>query len=213
MIQINPSDSYEKQLLATNRISARSILDEQYKTGGLAAIEKIIGEALESIGNKWENGDASLAQVYLAGIITEEIIDSYFTEFSERQTQQPRIGICVLLDYHALGKRLVVSVLKSHGYIIEDYGSGLSVSDMVAAFRDNPVDILLISTLMLSSALKISNLREELIKINPDVKIIPGGAPFRLNKNLWHSVGADGHGENASDAVRIIKELTGGINE
>lgn len=110
---------------------------------------------MKIIGDGWEVGEYSLAQVYMAGVICEEIFDKLFPESEIKRIDMPKIAICVYLDHHALGKRIVKSVIRSNGYEIIDLGEGLNAEDLVTACLENKIDILLISTLMLSSALKI----------------------------------------------------------
>ncbi|HPQ47214.1 MAG TPA: cobalamin-dependent protein [Clostridia bacterium] len=200
---------YEGFLLSADRLNAARILDDANKTSGFPGVEKIVSSALESIGDKWESGEVSLAQIYLSGSITETLVDSYFNQSLSQRKSQPRIGICVLLDHHQLGKRIVLSILRSNGYNVTDLGSGLLAEDVVKAAIDNSIDVLLISTLMLSSALKVKDIVMDLKSAKPGIKIIAGGAPFRLNKELWKHVGTDANGGNATEAVNLIEGLMG----
>ena len=71
----------------------------------------------------------------------------------------------------------------------------------------NDIDILLISTLMLPSALKVKDVVKVLRDRDSSVKIIVGGAPFRLDSNLWKKVNADFDGKNGSEVLKIIKSM------
>ncbi len=73
------------------------------------------------------------------------------------------------------------------------------------------IKLLLISVLMLSSALKIRHLREKLTEMALDVKIVVGGAPFRFDAGLWREVGADGMCKTASEAGNFIQEIMVGV--
>jgi methanogenic corrinoid protein MtbC1 len=77
---------------------------------------------------------------------------------------------------------------------------------------DDGIEILLISTLMLSSALRVAEVRESIEKAGCRVKIIVGGAPFRFDENLWREVGADAMCRNASDVIATIAALQGGAS-
>ena len=70
--------------------------------------------------------------------------------------------------------------------------------------------MLLISTLMLHSALAVKEVKLQLSEINPQTKIIVGGAPFSMDKKLWQAVGADRMGENSFDALMYINEIQEG---
>ena len=67
--------------------------------------------------------------------------------------------------------------------------------------------MLLISTLMLNSALHIKDaialIRESALR----TKIVVGGAPFRVDSELYSEIGADAMAKDASEAVGIIARL------
>jgi methanogenic corrinoid protein MtbC1 len=75
---------------------------------------------------------------------------------------------------------------------------------------EDGVEVLLVSTLMLPSALRVGVLRSELLRLGSTAKIVVGGAPFRLDERLWREVGADAAGRSAADAVAIVDRLSGG---
>lgn len=128
----------------------------------------------------------------------------------------------VLEDYHLLGKRIVYSVLRAAGYQLKDYGQ-MNAEELVKRTWDDKIEILLISTLMLPSALKVKVVRENLDKLeklektkphsgdNPgphsNIKIIVGGAPFFFDTELYKEVGADAMGRSASDVPAIVSSL------
>lgn len=163
--------------------------------------------SLERIGTGWENGNISLAQVYMSGIICEELIEKYLPKSEVKRDNLPRMAIAVLKDHHSLGKRIVYSVLRAGGFEVLDFGQGLNVDDLVNKTIDNEIEILLISTLMLPSALNVKEVKEKLVAKGVNTKIVVGGAPFRLDSNLWKSVSADADGKNAANIIRIIEIL------
>lgn len=200
--------NFETALLQINRVKAAGIFDDCLSQGnGFALLETLVIRSLERIGSNWENGSVSLSQVYMSGIICEELIDSYMPRFNIQRKNNSKLAIGVLQDNHALGKRIVYSILRASGSNIVDFGHGLSVSALVQKTIENNIDILLISTLMLPSALKVREVRELLSSEGASTKIIVGGAPFRLDTNLWRIVGADAYGNNASSAIEIIEEM------
>ena len=120
------------------------------------------------------------------------------------------MAIGVLEDRHALGKRIVLSVLRAGGIPVRDYGAGLSVEELVERTRADGIRVLLVSTLMLRSALRVKDLVDALGAAGLAVKVVAGGAPFVLDRRLAEEVGADAVGYGASDAVAIVRRLLGG---
>lgn len=200
-------DSLCKALLNIDRLAVNKILEAlQERWHSIQIIEDLFVSTLERIGLGWENGDAALSQVYMAGIIIEEYLDTVSLPTVPSTKNHAKIAITVLEDYHILGKRIVSSFLRSGGFKVIDYGQ-MYVDKLVSCAKNDSIEILLISTLMLRSALKVKDVRQHLKVSIPDLKIVVGGAPFRFDDNLWKEVGADAMARNASDVIAIINSL------
>ena len=198
-------------LLSVDRVGAYEVLQENYSgPQDFPLMEAVIMDSLLAIGDGWDSGKYALAQVYMSGVICEELLDSFLPESKREREKSPRLGIGVLLDHHSLGKRMVISVIRSAGYEIIDLGQGLSVDSMVDLAVENNIEILLISTLMLPSALKVGQVQAKLDNLGRSIRVIVGGAPFRFDPELWKQVGADAVGGNATDVVDLIERLAGG---
>ncbi len=174
----------------------------------LELAEKIMAPAMEEIGNGWETGRFALAQVYMAGRIAEEVMDKLLPPGGPPRKDQPRMAIATLEDYHLLGRRMVWSVIRSGGYLLEDY-QRVSVDEVVEFVERDRIEVLLLSTLMLPAALRVSAVREKLNRRGLNIKLVVGGAPFRYDRDLWRSVGADATGYDASAALAIVKQWAG----
>jgi methanogenic corrinoid protein MtbC1 len=207
---LNKLEQFEKALLSIDRISARAIFSQYLnEIDDINSVQELITSSLESIGDKWSEGEISLAQVYMSGRITEELVDSVLPPSKKTYLEQPNIAITTLDDFHFLGKRIVYSILRSSGFKVMDLGR-TTVNELVKSLKENSIQILLVSVLMLNSALKIKELIERLDEQNIAPKIIVGGAPFRMDPDLWNRVGADGSGKNASDAIKLVTDFIGG---
>lgn len=203
----NLSLSFEDALLSLDRLKANNILHDAVKEAPLfTALETLIVPALERIGVDWEQGIRSLSQVYMSGRICEELIDEILPPAGMVKKKCPKMAISVLDDHHMLGKRIVYSLLRTTGYDLIDYGR-LDSKEMIARTIDEGIQILLISTLMLSASLKIKEVKKGLKFYSRDVKIIVGGAPFRYDSRLGSEVGADFTAKTASDAFNFIQQI------
>ena len=199
---------FEQALLACDRLSAREIFSQLTSSlSPLEAIENIIVPSLERIGLGWENGTVALSQVYMGSRICEEMVDTILPAESPDRCEQPAMAIALLDDYHSLGKTIVFSVLRASGFELTDYGRK-TVEELVTRVIADDIKILLISTLMLPSALHVKEVCESLQ--NRDMRIVVGGAPFRFDSVLWQQVGADAMGKTASDAIEIVRRFAGG---
>lgn len=203
------SRNLEQALLTMDQDMAEEIIFDSIKLEPpFVTAGDLIATTLKRIGDAWEEGSLSLSQVYMSGIICEKIIDKILPPKSPDRKSQPKMAICVFEDFHFLGKRIVFSTLRASGFELLDLGGGLTLDKLEAKVRSEKIEILLISVLMLPSALRIKKLKEKLTDTN--VKIIVGGAPFRFDEKLCDEVGADFYGKDSTDALEIVKGLMEG---
>ena len=109
-------------------------------------------------------------------------------------------------DLHDIGKNLVAMMLEGSGYEIVDLGVDVPAAKFVQAIRDG-ANVVAMSALLTTTmtnmqttieAIKAAGLRES-------VRIVVGGAP--ITKSYADEIGADGYAEDASGAVRMVKEV------
>ena len=209
MTEIN--ENFIQALLTLNRLEAKRIV--VMAAGALTPLEiaeGMIVKALEHIGEGWQQGEVALSQVYMSGRICEELMDDLLPPGAAGRKNKPPMAIATLEDYHLLGKRIVYSVLRADGYDLKDYGR-VTVGDAVRRSEEDRLRILLVSTLMLPSALHVRDLVDRLKSVCPDVRVIVGGAPFIFDPKLWQEVKADAMGSSATEAAGIIEKITGGV--
>lgn len=206
------SKQFELALLSLDRLTAKRIVAE---TAGrltpMELVEQVIVAALTRIGESWEHGDAALSQVYMSGRICEEIVDGLLPPGDPERKDQPPMAIAVLDDYHMLGKRIVYSVLRGGGFDLKDYGR-VTVDELVRKVQVDQIRVLLISTLMLHSALHVLDVVAGLKAAGLNVKVVVGGAPFRFDTELWREVNADAMGRSASEVPDIVRTIMGGLS-
>jgi methanogenic corrinoid protein MtbC1 len=174
------------------------------RDGAMRAIEELMVPALIQLGEEWDSGQIALSQIYMSSRICEDIVERALPASAAERKSHPRLAIAVLSDYHTLGKRIVLSVMRASGFEVLDYGR-MDVAPLIERVLADEVEILLISVLMLPAALKVKSVRAALDARNAGVKIAVGGAPFLFDPELWREVGADAVGRNAAEAVAIIR--------
>ena len=88
----------------------------------------------------------------------------------------------------------------------------MTVEQLVERAKANHIDLLLVSTLMLRSALRVKALRELCDRELPGARIIVGGAPFRFDPGLWREVGADAVAATAGEVVPLVLRFARGVH-
>ncbi len=188
--------------MSTDRTEARRLLIEA-GGDGVSRVEDLVVPALESLGVEWEAGRASLSQMFLGGRMCANLVGELLPPSAEGSSVQPTMAIATFEDYHMLGKRIVYSVLRAGGFELLDYGR-VDADQLVERVEQDGVEVLLLSVLMLPSALSIKQLRP---RLGPGVRILVGGAPFRFDPELWRQVGADGMGTTATEALALVRQI------
>ena len=200
-------DDFEGALIAMDRNRARRIFMEGVeRQGALSFMENLVGAALDRIGEAWEAGGLALSQVYMAGRICEELSESVLPARHPERLHDPSIALAIFEDRHMLGKKMVHAVLRNEGYAFSDWGH-VDSRGALERLKAEPVEVLLLSCLMLSSALRIKELSRAIHAEGMSVKLVVGGAPFRFDPDLWTEVGADAMGRTASQVTGLIRDL------
>ena len=197
--------AFREALETLDRIGAESVAKEaQSELTPLQVVDQVVVPALEQIGLAWEKGDVALSQVYMSGRICEELVEQVLPPSDPDRKHQPRSAIVVLCDYHMLGKRIVYSQMRASGFELFDYGR-MDVDELVERALADEIRVLLISVLMLPSALKVKQVCARLRAAGVPIRIAVGGAPFLFDDKLWQEVGADAMGRNAAEAVSLVE--------
>jgi methanogenic corrinoid protein MtbC1 len=194
-------------LLSTDRLKAEQIMESFPERSTFELIEKIVVPAMDAIGAGWEVGTVAISQMYMSAKICEELIGHIQKPQMQLRNNSVKLAIVVLDDFHLLGKQIIYAVLKGVGYQIIDYGR-MDVDELIKHVIEDNIEVLLISTLMLRSALRVKLVHEQLKWHQLKTRIIVGGAPFRFDTELWQEVGADATAADTRDLLPILDTMT-----
>jgi len=202
------SKELEEALLSLDRIETESILTNLTSQKDFTLVlEQNIVPIMESIGEKWERGEVALSQVFMGGKILEDIVDKMMPKTNTKRVDDPNIALILYKDHHLLGKRIVSSLLRARGYEFKDYGQQFDIGQLIDKLKEDNIEILLISVLMLNSALDIKKLILQMREEKLAIKVVVGGAPFRFDIELGDEIGADYYATQASQVLEIIEKI------
>lgn len=203
------TESFRESLESLDRVRADEIFQQAMeKLSPIQAVEQLVVPALEKMGESWLDGRLALSQIYLSGRTCEELVERVLPPSDPDRKHQPRSAIVVLSDHHMLGKRIVYSIMRASGFELFDYGR-MDTEQLIERTLSDKLKVLLISVLLLPSALKVRQVSTALKAANPGIKIVVGGAPFSFDRQLWREVGADAMGSSAADAIAIVTQWMG----
>ncbi|MFX1266061.1 MAG: cobalamin-dependent protein, partial [Promethearchaeota archaeon] len=117
------------------------------------------------------------------------------------------LGVCEG-DIHTIGKNLVATMLEAAGFNVVDLGSDVAAERFADAAVEHGADIIGASALMTTSMIGMKDIIEVVRSRELAVKVMIGGAP--VNREYAESIGADGYGEDAKEAVDVALRLMEG---
>ena len=185
---------------------------------GIPALDIIgggINPAMDEIGEAFENGEAFLPELILAGDAARAALDYIIPSISEEE-QAGSVGGTVVIgtifgDAHDIGKNIVGAILAAHGIKVVDLGINVPPKQYIETALKEEAEIIAISSLITTSlpyhrevinALRDRGEREKCF-------VIVGGGPVTAD---WTAeIGADGYGRDAQDAAKVVKQLLEGL--
>jgi len=154
-----------------------------------------------------------LAQGYVAARFAEIAINLVIENTPAGQALKEDKGPIVIGniedDFHSLGRRIICSFLRSNGWIIHDIGNDIPASEFVEKAIETNSKIIAVSAMMYSTAINISEVREQIIRRNleKEVKLAVGGAIFNLRTDLVNEVGGDGTVKSALHVPKLFDDM------
>lgn len=187
---------------------AKKALAEGYDP--LDSIENGFAPGMEEIGEKFDRLEVFLPEVIMAADAMIAAIEVLKAEIkTEGGANMGKVVLGTIKgDVHDIGKNIVKTMLVATGFEVYDLGKDVSPNAYIARAEEVGADIIAMSALCTSTMLHMPDvvriLNEE--GIRDKYKVIAGGAPVLEDWAMgW---GADGYGENSSEAVQICKKLT-----
>lgn len=176
----------------------------------LDAIENGFAKGMEIIGQQFDQLEIFLPEVIMAADAMEAAIAVLKKEIKAGGAGMGKVVIGTIKgDVHDIGKNIVKTMLMASGFDVYDLGKDVSPLAYVEKAQEVNANVIAMSALCTSTMLHMPDvmriLSEEGIRDNH--KVIVGGAPVLPD---WaEQIGADGYGENASDAVKLCKKFSG----
>jgi len=169
-------------------------------------------EAMDIVGQRYEEGTYFLPELLLAGEMLSQITDIVkpaLAKLPEIERHGKVVMGTVQGDIHDIGKNIVTFMLDVNGFDVLDLGVDISSQKFVEAIRDFQPQVVGLSgflTLAFDAmketveAIKTAGLRDE-------VKIMVGGG--QISEEVRKYTGADAYGTDAMAGVSLAKEWVG----
>jgi methylmalonyl-CoA mutase cobalamin-binding domain/chain len=176
-------------------------------TNPLELFSDSVEPLLEDIGEKFSRLEIFLPEMVNASKVVKAIHEAIQPHLSADQVTKAKGKIIIATvsgDLHDIGKNIVKAMLEVNGYDVQDLGVDAPTQTIVKQAKEFEADIIALSALMLPSLPFVQDVIE-FMESSPSTKVIVGGGP--VSKEWADEHGADGYGDNAIDAVALVKEL------
>lgn len=169
-------------------------------------------DALEVIGQRFEEGQAFVPELVMSGEMMNEV-KAIVKPQIEQEASAERLGRVLMGtvdgDIHDIGKDVVVFMLDANGFEVIDLGVDVAPATFVEKIRETQPDVVGLSGLLTlafdSMKATVDTIREA--GLREKVKIMIGGAP--VDDHVREYAGADAWGKDAMEAVALAKQWTG----
>jgi len=177
----------------------------------LESIDNGFVKGIRVVGDRFGAGELFLPELVMSAEAMKVALAILEPELAKgnmaRETQGNVLACTVQGDIHDIGKRIVCTMLSANGFSVVDLGVNVKIDRFVQEIRTRQPDIVAMSALLTTTAPNQGKVIKLLQKegIRDQYIVMVGGAPTSLG---WSKeIGADGYGENATEAVRVAKEL------
>jgi methanogenic corrinoid protein MtbC1 len=198
-----------------DRLGANALLDAwALEHGYERLLAEVMDPALIRIGEEWRSsGTFTLAQVYIAAKVTEDLLNKIAARRKSESGDQPPKGPVVIgnieEDFHSLGRRVVGIFLRADGWIVHDLGNDVIAKEFVDKAQEVGSRVIGVSAMMMTTARNIKRVRDEIDSrgLTGSIQLAVGGAIFGVCPGLAEEVGGDGTTSNALGAAGLFDRL------
>ena len=174
--------------------------------------QQVIEPVLKAIGDAFARLEVFLPDLMRAGAVVKAM-QQQVLEPAIRQAggDSQSAGVIVIGtcqgDIHDIGKNMVALMLQVNGFKVIDLGTNVAPQAFLEAARREQADIIAMSSLLTPSMPYIKDLLSRLDGLGErqNYLVIAGGAP--ITRQWAESVGLDGFGEDAVEAVAVCQAL------
>jgi corrinoid protein of di/trimethylamine methyltransferase len=177
----------------------------------LDSIDNGFVKGIRVVGDRFGAGELFLPELVMSAEAMKAALAVLEPELAKSSAARENMGnvlACTVQgDIHDIGKRIVCTMLSANGFSVVDLGVNVKVDRFVEEIKTRKPDIVAMSALLTTTAPNQGKVIRQLIQqgLREQYVVMVGGAP--TSPGWAKEIGADGYGENATEAVRVAKEL------
>jgi 5-methyltetrahydrofolate--homocysteine methyltransferase len=165
--------------------------------------------AMDLVGDQFSRGDIFVPEMLRSARAMKtgmEIIKPCYSSHAEHA--KATVVICTVKgDLHDIGKNLVAMMLEGSGVKVIDMGVDVDCERVIGNVQEYHPDFLVMSALLTTTMISMEKTVHALVRagLRDKVKVLVGGAP--VSQEFADSIGADGYGRDAGEAVKLVRRL------
>jgi len=162
------------------------------------------------IGRLWQMNQMSVAEEHYCTAATQLIMAQLYPKiFNTERNGRRMVATCIGNELHEIGMHMVADFFEMDGWDTYYLGANMPIAGILKSLTERKPDVLAISVTMTFHIKLVTELIERVRAVDTKkrIKIIAGGYPFNIEKELWRQVGADGYASNAGQAVELVNTL------
>jgi len=179
----------------------------------LEAINQGLIPGITEVGRRFERKEYFLPELMMAAEAMKKGMAVLERAIAERGIKREALATIVMGtvkgDIHDIGKSIVATLLSAHGFDVVDLGVDVPVEKFLESVLAHNAQVLGMSALLPTTMPYMRRVIEALEErgLREKVKVVVGGAP--VTPAYAKQIGADGYGDDAVAAVRVVRELLG----
>lgn len=212
MVETSQDQLFEFMLHSKKEDAIRLIEAFANQHGYKKAVLELLEPALNRFGIIWSGQEnVSLAQGYIAARIAEEVLMRLAgtAEDGTADIKGPVVVGNIEDDYHALGRKMVCTFLRTFGWRVIDLGNDVLAEEFFEKACESNARVIGVSAMMFTTAVNIKKVRTLIDRqgMRGKIQLAVGGAVFILRPELVREVGGDGTAVNAMAAPELFQSL------
>ncbi len=204
---------YCESLLQSDRRTASNIIMRAFESGiSVKELYRYIFQPVQwEIGRLWQINEISVAQEHFCTAATQMIMSQLYPHiFNSSKNGKKFLAASVGSELHEIGVRMVADFFEMEGWDTYYLGANTPQESIIKTIKELEPDVLGLSSTI---TFNLKNIKEIIntIRLNGldrKTKIMVGGYPFNVSKDLWKKMGADGYAPNAEEALKVAEKIS-----
>lgn len=210
--QMQYLDALTRQNIGAGIRVIRNAIEDEIPPEDILA--QVIDAAMTKVRQLYLNKEVTLTEIYVTARISERAVLRVMDVMDTPMVSEGTVVIGTMYgDHHGLGSKIVSMLLQAACFDTHHLGLSVSSTEFVDAAVRSGASIICVSTLLLHTAENVSEVRQLLRerRLENQIKLVVGGAPFNFDDRLYLEVGADATARNAAEAVATVRSLVEGL--